>query len=194
MPGMTMPAPDPRIPAAPRSAAPSPGPPPTAYLEVRSGDGETRRFLLHRRQGVVIGTAPLCDLRLTDAYVSRRHAGISPSGGRFLVDALGSANGTTLNGSRLHGQEQLRPGDVIGVGRSRLTFASPGAGLTPPGPAQPRRAPGWGSTALIAGGAGVAVAGAVLAYAAVVPGLSALLAGLALLAAGWRRAGRALTR
>ncbi|MGK5682513.1 Hsp70 family protein [Actinoplanes sp. URMC 104] len=119
-PAVTRPAPS--VPAAPRSPAPDPVPAPTAWLRVVTADGERSTFMLPQQRAVVIGTAPQADVRLADSYASRRHAEISPSGGRYLVDDLGSTNGTTLNGRRVTGREPLRDGDVIGVGRTRLAF------------------------------------------------------------------------
>jgi predicted component of type VI protein secretion system len=156
----------------------SPAPAPAACLRVVSANGVSARFALPAHP-VVIGTAPQCGLRLTDAYASRRHASIFRSDGRFLLEDLGSVNGTTLNGIRLDGPRPLRPGDVIGVGRARLTFGSSDGGP----PSEPPRAPERASAALIAAGAGLTVAGAGSTYAA-------LVVGLILLAAGVRRAQR----
>ncbi|WP_127501004.1 FHA domain-containing protein [Actinoplanes solisilvae] len=160
---------------SPRRPAPS-APSPPASLRVVDAGGSSRRFVLPGEHGVVIGTAPHCEVRLDDAYVSRRHASVGRSGDRFLVDDLGSANGTTLNGRRLHGQEQLRPGDVIGVGRTRLTFACPPGGA-PVRPRDPERR----TAALVAVGAGLAAAGALTTYRWV-----GLIAGLIILTVGVR--------
>ena len=165
---------------SPRPPAPS-APSPPAFLRVVSAGGETSRFVLPGEHGVVIGTAPRCELRLDDAYVSRRHAALCPAGAGFLVDDLGSANGTTLNGRRLYGQEPLRSGDVIGVGRTRLTFACP-EGAQPP----PPRYQGRGKAALLAAGSGLAAAGALTSYRWV-----GLIGGLIVLTLGLRRAGTA---
>jgi hypothetical protein len=87
--------------------------------------------------------------------------------------------------------EPLRAGDVIGVGKTRLTYAT--APAADPSPAED---PGTrrGAVAVIAAGAGLAVAGLgwwlLSAYAAMVAGPIALAVGLVLLAVGVARIGR----
>lgn len=74
-------------------------------------------------------------LPLTDNTVSRRHAKLSPiEGGEWVVNDLGSANGTYINGTRVDRQYQLKLGDQIRVGRSLLVFgAQPGVSRTSSG-------------------------------------------------------------
>ncbi|TDO32071.1 Hsp70 family protein [Paractinoplanes brasiliensis] len=180
-------------PAAPRSPAPAPDPAPAACLRVVRADGETTTYGLPRQRATIIGTAVNADLRLTDLYASRRHAEITPVRGRFLVDDLGSTNGTTLNGRRVRGREPLRPGDVIGVGKTRLEFSEPAdVPATPPAAAPPPAAPAnRASAGLVTTGAALAVAGVgwwlLSPYAGTVVGLIALVVGLILVAAGLRR-------
>ena len=45
-----------------------------------------------------------------------------PSGGAWIVRDLGSTNGIKVNGNRVAQAQSLRPGDVIEIGLSRLTF------------------------------------------------------------------------
>jgi pSer/pThr/pTyr-binding forkhead associated (FHA) protein len=47
--------------------------------------------------------------------VSRQHAKLSWSRGRFMIEDLGSANGTTVNGKRIK-RTMLGAGDRIGLG------------------------------------------------------------------------------
>src|SRR4029079_4099505 len=46
---------------------------------------------------VRIGRAPDVDVRLSDRGVSARHATIAVTGGRVLIQDLGSTNGTRVN-------------------------------------------------------------------------------------------------
>jgi uncharacterized membrane protein YdfJ with MMPL/SSD domain/pSer/pThr/pTyr-binding forkhead associated (FHA) protein len=56
-----------------------------------------------------------------DLDVSRRHARIlCHLDGAVVIEDLGSANGTWVNGSRIDGQQLLRGGDRIGIGRTTL--------------------------------------------------------------------------
>src|SRR5688572_28806713 len=70
-----------------------------------------------------IGRGEDADLRVFDETASRRHATLRRQGGRVLLEDLGSANGTTLNGARVD-RAVLCDGDVIGIGAVRLRFLS----------------------------------------------------------------------
>jgi diguanylate cyclase (GGDEF)-like protein len=65
---------------------------------------------------VVIGRSRSASLFLEDPGVSRRHARITRTpGGRYILEDLGSTNGTLLNGSQIKSVE-LQPGDRVQVG------------------------------------------------------------------------------
>jgi hypothetical protein len=72
--------------------------------------------------GGVIGRSRDCDVTVDDANVSRHHAEIRPSGGSWIVRDLGSTNGVKVNGRKIQGPQSLKPGDVVELGTSRLTF------------------------------------------------------------------------
>src|SRR4051812_39672255 len=70
---------------------------------------------------IIIGRAPSCAFILTDLSVSRVHAELRrDESGSWTVCDLGSMNGTRINGWRLTGPTEVRPGDQIGFGN--LTF------------------------------------------------------------------------
>ena len=73
-------------------------------------------------RGAVMGRSRDCDVVLDDPNVSRQHAEVRPSGGGWIVNDLGSTNGIKVNGRRVQGPQSLRPGDVIELGTSRVTF------------------------------------------------------------------------
>jgi pSer/pThr/pTyr-binding forkhead associated (FHA) protein len=73
-------------------------------------------------RGAVLGRSRDCDVVLEDPNVSRQHAEVRPSGGGWIVNDLGSTNGIKVNGRRVTGPQSLRPGDVIELGTSRVTF------------------------------------------------------------------------
>jgi DNA-binding winged helix-turn-helix (wHTH) protein len=54
--------------------------------------------------------------------VSRRHARLTISGDRAVVEDLGSKNGTFLNGRRIEKPQVLSDGDEIRLGQVTLTF------------------------------------------------------------------------
>jgi DNA-binding CsgD family transcriptional regulator len=57
-----------------------------------------------------------------DPMVSRLHALLERFGTAWCVRDLGSSNGTFVNGERIWSSQQLRHGDEIRVGRTRLLF------------------------------------------------------------------------
>lgn len=61
---------------------------------------------------LLIGRSDSCDVRLENTTVSRRHARLLFRDGAWIVQDLGSKNGTLLNG-QLVGRARLRPGDRI---------------------------------------------------------------------------------
>jgi Protein of unknown function (DUF3662)/FHA domain len=72
---------------------------------------------------VVVGRSRECDLRIEDANVSRRHVEIvqeSPT--VWVVEDLGSTNGTEVNGRPLAGRARLDDGDRIAIGSTELVF------------------------------------------------------------------------
>jgi len=75
-----------------------------------------------RSSGGVIGRSRDCDVVLSDQNVSRRHAEVRPSGGKWIVKDLGSTNGVKVNGRRIQGAQSLKPGDTIELGTSTIGF------------------------------------------------------------------------
>ncbi|MCH2137132.1 MAG: ATP-binding protein [Phycisphaerales bacterium] len=59
-------------------------------------------------------------LPLTDRAVSRRHAELTPDGGRWYLRDLDSTSGTSLNGALVTTRQSLSPGDEIRLGQTRL--------------------------------------------------------------------------
>ena len=88
-----------------------------AILKVQGAGSE-----LVGSRGAVMGRSRDCDVVLEDPNVSRRHAEVRPSGGGWIVNDLGSTNGIKVNGRRVDGPQSLRPGDVVELGTSRVTF------------------------------------------------------------------------
>ena len=72
----------------------------------------------------VVGRDPNCEFPLLDHRVSRRHATIMPVGDdRYLIQDLGSTNGTRVGGSLIAGPQPLQDGDKILVGDTVIRFA-----------------------------------------------------------------------
>jgi hypothetical protein len=70
---------------------------------------------------LTIGRLAECDVVLTDASVSRRHAELRREGSDFVLVDLGSTNGTKVNGAGVK-ERHLADGDEISVGSAKLRF------------------------------------------------------------------------
>ena len=90
-------------------------------LIVRSGGGRSGETFYPQGERTTIGRSPDCEIFLDDVTVSRKHAVLLQRDGRFLVEDLGSLNGTFLNRRRIESGE-LADGDELQIGKYRLTF------------------------------------------------------------------------
>jgi hypothetical protein len=97
-----------------------------------NGDEVDRRELA---VAVTIGRAQDADIPVRDILLSRKHCRIEPSGEQWVVTDLGSKNGTYL-GYRQIMRHQLRDGDELRIGRTRVTFK---AGAFAPAPVGTKR-------------------------------------------------------
>src|SRR5262249_32362086 len=80
------------------------------------------------RDETVIGGHPECHIQIDSNRVSRKHARVFRDGGRFLVEDLGSGNGTTVNGVRIVNPTPLTHDDRVKLGPILLRFIDqPGA-------------------------------------------------------------------
>jgi len=67
-------------------------------------------------EGLLIGRAGTCDVRLNHPSVSRSHAGIQRFDGDFYVFGLSPTNATTLNGKLVESPQVLASGDTLQIG------------------------------------------------------------------------------
>lgn len=79
-----------------------------------------------RGNSMILGRDPACDHVLDYSMVSWRHARIGRDGTSLFVEDLRSANGTFVNGERIHARTVVKPGDVIGLGSYRFQLGSNG--------------------------------------------------------------------
>lgn len=70
----------------------------------------------------VVGRTPNCNLPLDEALASREHAELVLERGSYWVRDRGSRNGTSVNGEKLASRHELKDGDEIEIGSTRLKF------------------------------------------------------------------------
>ena len=74
-------------------------------------------------QNVTVGRVENNDIVLVEPGISRNHARVLDDYGVYMLEDLGSANGTRLNGEGLTGNEVLRDGDYITLSQTTLQFS-----------------------------------------------------------------------
>jgi hypothetical protein len=67
---------------------------------------------------MTIGRAAGCQVTLDDTYVSQLHTRVYLREGRYLVEDLGSTNGTYLNRQKVSGPMPISPGDRLQIGNT----------------------------------------------------------------------------
>ena len=74
----------------------------------------------HDEDQLVVGRDPkCCDVVFEHPTVSRRHAQLHHRDGSWVLQDLGSTNGTTINGKRIE-RCRLAPGDRVTLGRQAV--------------------------------------------------------------------------
>jgi len=73
---------------------------------------------------ITIGRANDSTLVITDDYASSRHARLSPREGHWLVEDLGSTNGTFLDRTKVSGPTLVPVGAPIRIGKTVLELRS----------------------------------------------------------------------
>lgn len=95
---------------------------PPAQLVFENGESSGAGIPVSKHQMVLGRDESSADIVLQDPLVSRRHVRISWKAIEFIIEDLGSSNGTLLNGSPLTKAHVLKSGDRIELGNSSLQF------------------------------------------------------------------------
>jgi len=82
---------------------------------MRAGPNPGLVFPLETNQ-FTIGRDPGNGIVIVDAEVSRKHARLTMQKDGYLLEDLGSTNGTFVNGQRLNGPYKLQSGDLVALG------------------------------------------------------------------------------
>jgi hypothetical protein len=72
---------------------------------------------------LTIGRAAGCQITVDDTYVSQLHTRVFRRDGQFMVEDLGSTNGTYLNRQKVSGPMVMQRGDKLKVGNTVLELA-----------------------------------------------------------------------
>ncbi|HVO31490.1 MAG TPA: FHA domain-containing protein, partial [bacterium] len=105
-------------------------------------DPSAREIVLGLRdKDVTIGRQADCDLVVTSASASRRHARVLRSGARWVLKDLGSSHGTQVNGNTIKGEHALVIGDRILLGDAEVVFEEGPAPVAKEKDAFPGRVP-----------------------------------------------------
>jgi hypothetical protein len=115
--GRNQPAPMPQQPRPPRPAKPGRGTP--RFLVVTEGGLSGVSIDLSDQQ-ITMGRANDATLVLNDDYASTYHARIFPQDGQWLVEDLGSTNGTYLDHQKVARPTPVPVGVPIRIGKTAL--------------------------------------------------------------------------
>jgi sigma-B regulation protein RsbU (phosphoserine phosphatase) len=81
-----------------------------------------QKLVSSQKKMLRIGRLHESEIYVDEPVVSRRHAEVYRADSTYYVKDTGSRNGTLVNGDRIDQPTELSPGDVIGIGNSRIVF------------------------------------------------------------------------
>lgn len=90
---------------------------PTYQLVIRTGPDSGKVYPIDKSE-VFIGRDLNNEVVINDQEVSRRHARVFVQGGNYVIEDLGSTNGTSVNGQRIMGPYILKAGELITFGEN----------------------------------------------------------------------------
>jgi hypothetical protein len=106
----------------PAPVAPPPPPPPAEpeLVATLTADDGTMHPLLEETS--TVGRTPANTIALRDASVSAKHAQVVRTAEGFVIEDVGSRNGTFVNSEKLTEKRLLADGDLVRLGKIILTF------------------------------------------------------------------------
>jgi predicted component of type VI protein secretion system len=84
---------------------------------MRSGPTTGKVFPLEGEE-IIVGRDASSGVAINDAEVSRKHARLSLQGPAYVIQDLGSTNGTFVNSQRIATTQVLNPGDTVSFGEN----------------------------------------------------------------------------
>src|SRR5258705_11690290 len=97
-----------------------------ARLLFRDSQGREGAVDLSPTETVYVGRGLECAIRTDDGMVSRRHAQIRMEFGRYVIEDLGSANGSHVNNQRIQ-KQALGHADIVHGGSLTIRIVDEGA-------------------------------------------------------------------
>jgi predicted component of type VI protein secretion system len=86
-------------------------------LVMRSGPTTGKIFPLEGEE-IIVGRDASSGVAINDAEVSRKHARLILQGSAYVIQDLGSTNGTFVNSQRIATTQVLNPGDTVSFGEN----------------------------------------------------------------------------
>lgn len=101
-----------------------------AWLVALTGAGMTGGERIDLFGGVTIGRDSEADVRIEDRFASGVHCRVQSRRNAYILEDMGSTNGTYLNGGRLRSETELHDLDEIAIGETTFRFelSLPGEG------------------------------------------------------------------
>ena len=93
-----------------------------AYLTIRIKGEEGYRRVPLDKDRMVLGRSSACELLIPSTAVSREHCAFVREGEQWLVEDLGSSNGTRIGERKVDGRAPLAEKDLVKAGVARCTF------------------------------------------------------------------------
>lgn len=94
-----------------------------------------------KQPSIIIGRDDGADVLIDNPSVSRRHAQIRLGDDGWVIEDLGSSNGTFIGGTRIQGPQSLGLGDEVGFGKFTIVFGKALGEGEQPRPPSTRTAP-----------------------------------------------------
>ncbi|MFO7871810.1 MAG: ATPase, T2SS/T4P/T4SS family [Kiritimatiellia bacterium] len=100
-------------------------------LEIRRPGGESSVFDVEH--GVyTVGSDEGCKIRLSHGDIDPRHAVLTLRPDAFWVEDLDAAAGTTIDGTKISGRNEIKSGQKLGIGPFTIVIKTPESAEAPP--------------------------------------------------------------
>ena len=95
---------------------------PVVVFSVLSGLHQGQKVAVHLGETMTVGRSSSLEISILDSRMSRRHFNIDATGAEWVVQDLGSLNGTFVNGISVD-RVELQQGDVVMAGDTKFQIS-----------------------------------------------------------------------